>query len=307
MSEAWIVGSINIDTTYCVSNLPIKGSTILAKSTINMVGGKGANQAASICNFKAKTNLIGSVGNDNEAKIVLKKLTQYNIDISYVSILHNKTTGSAVILVDKEGANIIVVNPGANQYIPKMKVPFKKGDFCIASLEINLDAVNFYFKKAKMNGCITMLNPSPYRKIPESVLKNTDIIIANEVEASLMSKIKYKEEANIKSMAKSILKQGVKTAIITLGKDGAALIKKDKIIKVKSFPVKVLDTQGAGDAFLGAFVAALINGKSENYALKYANIAGGLCVSRRGSTMAGLPKPSSIERRMNKVNIKKVE
>ena len=295
--KIWILGSSNIDITYKVKEIPVKGSTIQAESCVKASGGKGANQAIAAARWGVDTFLIGAVGDDENGQLLINVLKSWNVNTDYVSVAKNIPSGNAIIFVDNEGANCITVYPGANQYLPCDKCPdFGSKDLLIAQFEVNIDSVEFFFEYAKKRGTYTILNPSPFKSISEYLLKSTDMIIANEIEAYKLGGITVDTPLKAKECGKKIIKSGPETVLITLGKMGVVVVTDEHAVHIPEYPVKVVDTQGAGDTFLGTFAAMLCNGKTLENAAQYANIVAALSVTKKGSTQVSLPSQDISEK-----------
>ncbi len=294
-NTVWILGSANIDTTYRVKTLPNKGDTLTAVSCVTATGGKGANQAYAAAHCGAQVSFIGAVGRDDMGTQLLEALRRRDIATDCVTQT-NSHSGNAVIFVDDRGANCIVVYPGANREIPAdLNIDFKPGDLLAAQLEINLNAVEAYFKRAKESGAITVLNPSPYTDIPASILRHTDIIIANENEAGALGGVEVTGAESARTCAANIALLGPNAVVITLGENGAYLKTLESEASAGGYHVTVADTQGAGDAFLGAFVSKAVQGSDYAEALRFANAVGALAVTVHGSTQVSMPELSKAD------------
>ncbi len=288
-NTVWILGSANIDTTYRVKILPGRGETLTATTCVTATGGKGANQACAAAHCGAHVSFIGAVGRDDMGEALLDALRRRDIGTDCVTRA-DMNSGNAVIYVDDHGANCIVVYPGANRAIPTdMPADFAPGDILAAQLEINMDAVEAYFARAKACGATTVLNPSPYTDIPAAVLSHTDLIIANETEAGALGGGEVSDAASAKACAGRILALGPKAVVVTLGEHGAILCTAEGAVAADGYRVTVADTQGAGDAFLGAFAARLAAGSGFEAALRFANAVGALAVTVHGSTQVSMP------------------
>jgi len=287
MGRVYVLGSLNIDTTYYMEQLPEKGMTVSAARSSRAAGGKGLNQAAAACWAGADTALIGAVGDDENGAVLRDVLSRYPIDLKRLRRL-NKPTGTAVIFVDAQGGNLIVVDGGANRYVPKEPAGFRTGDWLTAQLETNMDAVLFYFQEASRAGAKTALNLSPYREVPPELLKATDLLVVNEREASLLLQTAVDTPADALKASPALTKLGVSAALITLGGQGAVLLGPGERTHIPGFAVNTVDTQGAGDAFLGVAVAALAAGKTLRQSAERANRIAARCVEAEGSTLASL-------------------
>lgn len=294
-NTVWILGSANIDATYRVKTLPGRGETLTASSCVTATGGKGANQACAAAHCGARVSFIGAVGRDDMGETLLEALRCRNIGTDCVTRA-DLNSGNAIIFVDDTGANCIVVYPGANRAIPAdLPVDFQPGDILAAQLEINLDAVEAYFVHAKACGATTVLNPSPYTELPAALLANTDIVIANEYEAGALGGAEVADAASAKACAEKLLALGPKAVVVTLGGHGAVLRTADETVQAEGYRVPVADTQGAGDAFLGAFVAHIAAGRGYADALRFANAVGALAVTVHGSTQVSMPDLMRVE------------
>lgn len=289
-SKIWVLGSSNVDMTYKVKEIPVKGSTIQAESCVKGSGGKGANQAIAAAIWGVDTFLIGAVGDDENGQLLINVLKSWNVNTDYVSVVKNIPSGNAIIFVDNEGANCITVYPGANQYLTCDNCPdFGTNDLLIAQFEVNIDSIEFFFDYAKKRGAYTILNPSPVRSISKFLLESTDMIVANEIEAYELGGITVDTPQKAKECGKKIIKSGPETVLITLGKMGVVVVTDEHTVYIPGYPVKVIDTQGAGDVFLGTFAAMLCKGKSLENAAQYANVVAALSVTKKGSTQVSLP------------------
>lgn len=294
-NKVWVLGSSNVDITYKIKSMPRAGATIQAESCITATGGKGANQAVAAAHWGSDVSMIGAVANDSNGKLLLDTLINKGINTEHVAIVPGSSSGNAVIMVDDQGANCIIVSPGANQYVPLCKdIGFYKGDFLVAQFEVNMDAVEYYFRIAKNTGVITVLNPSPFQEISDELLGLTDIVVANEEEASEIARIQVDGKEAAKLCGKQIVKKGPKTVVITLGKRGAVAITCDKALYFTGHSVKVTDTQGAGDAFLGTLIAKLSQGIRLEDAVSFSNMISAVCVTKKGSTQVSITQINEI-------------
>lgn len=297
--RVWILGSSNIDYTYRVRKLPAIGETIQAENYKVTTGGKGANQAIAAAHWGVSVSYIGAFGGDENGEKLLHVLQSRSINTSYVSIIRDEPSGHALIYVDQKGDNFIVIYGGANLHVPNAReseINFKKGDFLIAQLETNLDAIESYFSLAKKKEGTTILNISPYRPIPSDLLQIVDMIVANEKEACALGGISIDDPISAKVCGLEILKQsGGNSIIVTLGAQGAVLITQDFSYHFPGYDVDVVDTQGAGDAFLGSLVASLAKHNTLKHAVLVANWVAAQSVTKNGSTQHSLPDRNVID------------
>jgi ribokinase len=287
MGKVYVLGSLNIDTTYYVECLPEAGMTVIAARSKRALGGKGLNQAVAACWAGAETSLIGAVGDDENGVTLRNALLRYPINLQWLTKAPGPT-GTAVIFVDALARNLIVVDGGANRFVPKDNIGFQAGDWLAAQLETNMDAVLHYFQAARKAGAYTVLNLSPYQEVPAELLRATSLLVVNEQEASLLIKKPVNAPGDILVAGAALAGLGISGALITLGRDGVLVIDSEEKTHISGITTNAVDTQGAGDAFLGVAVAALAKGKTLRQAAEYANRIAARCVEIEGSTLLSL-------------------
>jgi len=292
MNKTCILGSINMDIVLIVENMAKVGETIFAKSLTTIPGGKGANQAVASKRMGSDVCMIGKVGLDSNGDFLVSNLARDDINVDYVFKDNRETTGTAIINVNGEGDNSIVVVAGANMSINMDEIKqsysiIKDCDVIVAQLETPSEMTTEAFNYAKSKGIITILNPAPAKKLNSNLLKLTDIIIPNETEAYELTGISVVDLESAKKAAESFMKMGVNYVIITLGSKGAALITKEKAELIPAFMVTAIDTTAAGDSFIGA-VASKLSIRELNYgnlkqAIVFANKVSSMVVQRSGA------------------------
>lgn len=277
-----IVGSINIDNTIFLDQLPPPGITCFASECLSLPGGKGLNQAVGVAMQKKEVTLIGKVGRDTEGNIIFKTLSEHGIETSSIITGSNTKTGKAFILVDKLGDSIITVTKGANSSliptdIVRQAKYFEKTGICLLQTELPIEVVKEGARIAKSYHATTILKPSSIEKMVDSDYQNIDIFVPNRKEALLLS---GKEE--IKDAADYFLSKGVHAVIITLDEDGSLLRTKDTLKYYDAPKVDVIDTTGGSDAFISTLAVKLLDNYDLDGAIKAATIAAGFCISRFG-------------------------
>lgn len=293
-----VLGSLNMDLSI-ESTKPLKmGETILGKGFVTGPGGKGANQSVALGKLGADVYMIGNVGQDLFGQRMLDNLKSNGVNTDYIGVCENAPTGTAVIIIH-EGNNVIIIDAGANdmvstETIHQAETLIKKSELLIAQFEVPYKSVNHAFKMAKENGVRTLLNPSPYMEIEPELFSNTDIIIANELEASDMTGINVVDIPSAKKAAETLLNRGIAIPVITLGTKGCVYADGKTIAHTPARKVNAIDTTSAGDSFLGAFAFSLVNGKSIEEAVAFATLAGSITVSRRGA-QDSLPDLAEVE------------
>lgn len=297
-NNIYVVGSINMDLTISTDRFPKKGETIRGYDYIEIPGGKGANQAASIGNLGGKVYMIGCVGRDSYGIKSINDLEKYHVDTQGI-LKVNENTGLAII-VKSQYDNFIIINEGANsklteKHINKHLESARRGDYLVMQFEIPKDIIVKTLKIAKSKNMVTIFNPAPAYEIDDKMYKNIDHIIINQTEAEFFTGIYPENLEDCKNVAKILLEKGVKVVIITLGKEGSVLINKDKILFEKSIPITPVDTTGAGDAFIGAYVSGLSSNTTEEDVLKRANLYAGMVCMENGAR-ENLPSKNNLKR-----------
>jgi ribokinase len=292
MNKVYVLGSMNMDIVLKVKNMPHIGETIMSKSMEKIPGGKGANQAVAAKRSGADVYMIAKVGRDENSIILGKELEKDDINVQYVFKDDKEPTGMAIINVDDNGDNSIIVVSGANMAITSSEISsteeaIVESDVVITQLETPMDMSIEAFKLGKKHNKLTILNPAPAREIDEELLKYTDIIIPNETEAALLTKIQVKDLESGKQAADEFFKKGVSCVIITLGERGAAVITKENSEIVPAYKVEAVDTTAAGDSFIGA-LSSTIDAKNMNFedikaAVRFGNKVSSIAVQRKGA------------------------
>ena len=300
MKKALVIGSLNMDMTVKVEELPKLGETIFGNDFYESCGGKGANQAVAVSKLGMKTEMIGMVGKDSQGEKLIQNLNKYGI-ISDNVIKSDELTGRAIITVDKKGDNNIIVIPGSNFKITKEHIQDKQdviasSDVVILQNEIPSETVEFSLLKAKELGKITIFNPAPARKLSEKVFKNTDYLILNETEMEEIFEIKFNDEEYTEKISSKKKEYGIKNIILTLGDKGSILFSEDNNIKKYDvYKVKAVDTTAAGDSFIGAFTMKICELGNPDEAIKYATAVSAIVVTRQGA-QDSIPTREEIEK-----------
>lgn len=292
MNKVCVIGSINMDLVIKVDEMPKEGETILSKYFEKIAGGKGANQAVAAKRSGNLVSMIGKIGKDDNGKILKALLEKEGINTNLIFEDNKEPTGMAMITVNNNGNNSIVVISGSNmtlneEEIEKAKEEIKKSDILISQFETPENCTLKAFKIAKENNIITILNPAPAKKINDELLKYTDIIIPNETEVEVLTGIKVDNLEKAKIASKKLLKKGVKFVIITLGEKGAVIISENNGQLVPAFKVKAIDTTAAGDSFIGG-LSSKLNTKKLDFenllkAVKFGNKVSSITVQREGA------------------------
>ncbi|SLJ95020.1 ribokinase [Arthrobacter sp. P2b] len=258
-----VVGSINLDLIATAERLPTAGETIGGAVLSEQPGGKGANQAAAAARLGGSTRMVGAVGSDANGQRMLDALAVAGVDTADVAVLP-EPTGTALIVVDRDGENQIVVCPGANSNLSLDGVEFDRDETVLCQLEVGLPVV---LEAARLHTGYFVLNAAPAMDLPAELLERCDLVIVNESEYAL-----------IPALAEA------KLVAVTYGKDGSAMFDQArKVAEAPSIAVSVANTVGAGDAFCAALVLALRQGLDYAHALAVANEVGGDAVGDSSS------------------------
>ena len=292
MKKVVVFGSFAADLTSRANVLPKPGETIIGSSFKIGPGGKGSNQGIAAKRAGADVTMITKVGKDLFGNIAISTYKQEDIDTEYVFIDNEKETGTALIMVDEKTAeNQILVVSGAcgnitNEDIKKAEDAISQAGIILMQLEINSDATERVIHLAHEKGILLVLNPAPANPISSELLSKISIATPNEHEAQALTGIKVTDENSAEKAAEKLMEMGVKNVVITLGKSGAYVKTKARSKMLKGMTVDAVDTTGAGDAFNGAFVTALSEGKDIFEAAAFGNAGGALSVTKAGTALA---------------------
>jgi ribokinase len=297
MSNIIVVGSLNADLVVRTPRFPQPGETISGEDLQIIPGGKGANQAVAAARQGTPTAMVGRVGSDSFGPELIGNLRQNGVDTSHVQIDSESATGTAIIVVDANGQNSIVLSPGGNGRVTPAdldNVSFADARLLLLQLEIPVDAVQAAAKRAKESGLRVLLNPAPARPLPEELLSLPDFLVPNESELSLLTKLPVQDIASAEQAAKMLLERGIQNVIVTLGANGALIVNGEFTKHIPSFKVDVVDTTAAGDAFIGGFASALLQNKSMEDAVQYGCACGALAATKFGA-QPSLPTKEEVE------------
>ncbi|MBW6501634.1 MAG: ribokinase [Bacteroidales bacterium] len=288
MERILVIGSSNTDMVIKTRKIPEPGETILGGTFLMNPGGKGANQAVAAARLGCKVTFIGKRGNDLFGNQTIGLLMREDIDTRYIAKDPVLPSGVALITVDDEGENSIVVAPGSNGNLLPEDIPkriFESGKFGILllQLEIPIDTVEYCAIAATGKNMKVILNPAPARTLPETLLRNIWLATPNEIEAEALTGIIINESADAEKAASRLIEMGIKNVIITLGPEGAWLKTDSFSDLIPGVKVEAVDTTGAGDVFNGAVAVALAMGKDLREAVVFANKAAAISVTRLGA------------------------
>lgn len=325
MPEILVVGSLNADLVVRAPRFPQPGETISGEDLQVIPGGKGANQAVAAARHGAQVSMLGRVGNDSFGDFLLDNLKENNVDISRIR-RDDASTGTAIIVVDSNGQNNIVLSAGANGKVSVADVEnasFADHKLLLLQLEIPTPTALAATRRAREHGLSVILNPAPAKELPDELISLVDYLIPNETELNLLTGIEVNDIPSAELAAKSLLARGVKHVIVTLGSMGALIVDKYTSIQVDTYKVDVVDTTAAGDAFIGGFAYKLLESTSSavapwrqllanlqehtltgtrapilQKAVRYACACGALATTKFGA-QPSLPTKTEVERFMS--------
>ena len=299
--DVLVIGSLNADLVVRTPHFPKPGETISGDDLHIIPGGKGANQAVAAARQGASVAMIGRVGKDSFGDFLLENLKADHIDISRIE-RDESSTGTAIIVVDENGQNSIVLSAGANgkvtsEDIKKHSPGFQAMKCVLLQLEIPLETVIYAAQSSFMNDATVILNPAPARTLPDELLKAVDYLIPNETELTILSGIQVTDVASAEKAARALQEHGTFTVIVTMGEKGALIVDKfdNEIQHIPPFKIDVVDTTAAGDAFISGFASALLRGVELEEAVKYANACGALAATKFGA-QPSLPTKEETEK-----------
>lgn len=294
-----VVGSLMTDLTAVAARLPRRGETVVGEQFSLVSGGKGSNQAAMAARMEAPTWLVGCLGSDVFHELVLASLHRFGVHTDYVHVLDGEHTGIAHIRVDASGDNDIVIIPNANlrtdaTHVDEFFAGGADAKVLLMQLETRLETAVYGARAAKSRGVTVVLNPAPAMPLPDELFELVDIITPNETEAGVLTGIEVTDVDSAIAAARALCARGAKHAIVTLGGAGVVHVHSEDAQHYPTFPVQVVDTTAAGDAFSGALAAALAGGRTLSDAIQTGLAAGALTVTKLGA-QSSLPTRSEVE------------
>lgn len=287
-----VIGSANIDLTTFIDRMPVMGETLEAPRFEMNFGGKGANQAVAAAKLGGNVMMVARVGDDHFANNTIDNFNKFNMDITHVEKVAGLSSGVAPIFVDKNGSNSILIVKGANNevtpaVVDKAADDLKQCKLIILQLEIPINTIYYVIEFAKDNGIEVLLNPAPAYELDMKYVNMVDFFVPNEVELGMLTKMPSESIPEIEAAAKSLIDNGVKNVITTIGSRGSMWM--DSNHKIVTVPIcgdvssRVKDTTGAGDSYIGCFSHYYVNGTPIEQAMEYASIYSGLSVTGEGA------------------------
>ena len=296
-----VAGSLNADLVQRVERLPRPGETLAGGDLQIIAGGKGANQAYAAGKLGGSVKMMGQVGPDSFAQILIGSLQEANVDISDV-VCCSTATGTASILVLPNGENTIIISPGANgqfsaQVAAELLDKLEPGSVLLTQLEIPLETTELCLKIARDRKIITILDPAPAQALSRGILALIDYLTPNQTEAALLlgSEREIASYEDAEEAAERLRTLGPATVIVKLGSRGVVAATATGTIRVPGFQVDAIDSTAAGDTFNGAFAVMLAEGHKVTSAVRFANAAAAISVTRSGA-QSSIPTRHEVEK-----------
>jgi len=282
-----VVGSSNMDLVVKINQFPLPGETLLGGDFFMNNGGKGANQAIAVSRLGGNIQFVCKTGSDSFRDQTVNLFKEEGIDTRWMLVDEKKPSGVAVIMVDKNGENSIVVASGANSSlcladIDNLECEWESIKFVLLQLEIPIETVQHIVNLAFDKGKKVILNPAPAADLPEDLFKKLHILTPNKIEAESISGVKITDKESLVKAAEVLHSWGVANVIITLGSEGV-LHYNGTPKWIPAIPTEAVDTTGAGDVFNAALTVALAEGKGFEEAIRFANKAASISITRYGA------------------------
>jgi ribokinase len=283
-----VIGSSNTDMVVKTERFPKPGETIIGGEFFMFPGGKGANQAVAAARLGGDVTFVAKVGNDVFGKQAMEGFKAENINTKYVFTDKNAASGVALITVNSEGENEIVVASGANGQLNKANITTAKkaitdADIIILQLEVPIETVAYAIKQSLKANKRVILNPAPAQALPDELLNGLFLITPNETEAEILTSVKVTNVSTARLAADELLRKGVQNVIITMGSKGAFFMNKTETFLIEAERVNAVDSTAAGDIFNGALALAVSKDKPWKEAIVFANKAAAISVTRMGA------------------------
>ena len=298
-----VLGSMNVDLVTKVDKLPLQGETVFAETFLTENGGKGANQAVAAARLGAKVSMIGRVGSDDFGQQILQNLRAESVNTDKVSKDSETGTGIALITVDAQSQNTIVVSSGANMNCGKPEIGHLESLLgsvdCLVlqnevPYEVNLQAARL----ARENKIPVVWDPAPFVTGTQELIKHVDFLTQNQNEAELLANCEITDEKSIHNAFLKIKESSDAVCLITMGEDGVYFLSGPAINQIPSFLVESVDSVAAGDAFTGGFAVALSEGETLRSAARFGCASGALATTKLGAQSA-MPFRKEVDQMIN--------
>lgn len=304
-------GTTNLDLCFNVDRLPTPGETLLGTLARNP-GGKGANQAVAAARLGVRPHFYTRLGDDEAGRALLQSLTQAGVRTDAVEICSGQPSGSAMVMVGDDGANMIVIDPGANLHatpatVEKAAAFIEPDAIVVAEMGMPIAALERLFELKSRRGFELVFNPAPVRSgLSGEAWRSVDYLTPNQTETFELTGMEAVDFESAARAAHKLLELGPKAALITLGARGTYYCDGRQSFGLPAFPIKVVDTTAAGDAFNGGFAAFLAQGLPVRDAIRKATAVAALCVTRRGA-QESMPTARAVDEFLNQQTVLELE
>ncbi|UCD49700.1 MAG: ribokinase [Phycisphaerales bacterium] len=294
-----VVGSSNMDLVVKTARIPTLGETILGGDFLMVPGGKGANQAVAAAKLGAHVHFVARLGDDLFGRQSLANFEREGVDATHVTLSSGVASGVALITVDAQGNNVIVVAPGANSALSADDVERAADDIraagaVVAQLEVPLETVQHAAQLAHESGVPFILDPAPAQDLPAELLDMVSVLTPNETEARILTGVEVHDEPSARAAARKLLAAGVDAVVVTMGGQGFLLAEANSMEFIAALAVQAIDATAAGDAFAGGLAVGLAQGQSLREAATFAGRAAALSVMKMGA-QPSMPTREEVE------------
>lgn len=298
-AKVTVIGSFAVGLTLRADRFPTKGETLIGRDFDQGPGGKGSNQAVEAARLGADVEFVGLIGQDAFGEIATNLYKAEGVGTTYFQRTPDRNTGLGFIVLNAEGDNFIILDPGANglfspTHVDQAASRIRESKVVLTQLEIPVATAMHAMKLGRAAGALTILNPAPAAPVPPGAFANIDIVTPNHTELRILLGRQPDDPTDSKDLCNEMLNDGVKTIVLTQGAEGALIVTKDGTQAMPAKKVSVVDTTGAGDAFSAALSVILAEGGSLNQAVSYAIAAGGLACTKLG-VIPALPYRAEVE------------
>ena len=300
MADVVVVGGCNMDLIAHCARLPGPGETVLGDRFFTAAGGKGSNQAVAAARLGARVSFVGRVGADDFGLRLRRMQEDEGVDVRHLAHDDEAPSGVALIAVDARGENTIIVASGANARLGEADVEtaaesIRGAKVLLIQLESPIPALDRAAALAARAGVPTVFSVGPAREVPPALLRHTAVLVANQREVGQMAGLQTRDLAGVERAARLLLARGVGAVTATLGAKGALVVDGDGTRTVLGFPVRAVDTVGAGDAFSAGLAVALSERRPLDEAVRMANACGALAATRPGA-QPSMPHRADVDR-----------
>nr|MDT0659008.1 ribokinase [Micromonospora sp. DSM 115978] len=295
-----VLGSLNLDVVVAAPRVPRPGETLLAGDARFLPGGKGANQAVAAARLGAQVAFIGRTGDDEFGRLMRGNLVAAGVPVDRIGAVKNVASGMAIVVVDPQGENTIVVSPGANAAIAPPDLDehtevIARAGLGIVQLETPIEVVLRFARICADHDVGLLLNAAPYRELPAGLLRRCRYLVVNREEAAELTGVPAGDRAGARRALAAAATLGPPTVVITLGDEGCLVWQDGESVEIGAYRVPVVDSTGAGDAFVGGLGVALARGWRIDRAVRYASAAAAVVCGGLGAQRPDLT-PEAVDR-----------